>query len=78
MQDWRGWVQFIFLNGGQPTGTDEELQARVAAACDLREIEAFQAGWQAHVDGHADANAALESRYPLLAERRVELERESQ
>ena len=31
---WRSWLQFIWLGGGAPVGTDEELQRRVCEAWD--------------------------------------------
>lgn len=36
VNDWRGWAQFVWLDGGLPQGTDDELRRRACERHDLR------------------------------------------
>ena len=36
LAQWRSWAQFVYLSGGEPEGTDRELQARVCEAHDAQ------------------------------------------
>ena len=36
VEDWRVWIQFMWLDGGKPEGTDQELRVRACKAQDAR------------------------------------------
>src|SRR5687767_272462 len=43
--DWRGWVQFVFLNGGEAVGNAADLRRRVCEAVDQLVVDA-RPKWQ--------------------------------
>jgi hypothetical protein len=43
--DWRGWVQFVFLNGGEAKGNTSDLRQRVCEAVDQMVADARDAGF---------------------------------